>query len=219
MTPEGPGGPGGSTDRTPAGKPLGRSLGWRLHATRFLYRSQWFDLRQDEISLPSGAPATFTYVEHPGFATVVPLTAAGEIIMIRSYRYTVDDWAWELPAGGYGNKQGLSPAEVAREELLEETGCRVTGELIPVARYYNAIGNSNTVADVFLATGVVRGADQALDEAEQIEVHPLPAREALELARSGGISDGASALALLLCAPLVEARLAAMAGGEGPARP
>lgn len=190
------------------GKPLGRSLGWRLHATRYLYRSQWFDLRQDELSLPSGAPATFTYVEHPGFVTVVPLTAAGEIIMIRSYRYTVDDWAWELPAGGFGNKQGQSPAEVAREELLEETGYRISGELIPVARYYNGIGNTHTEAEIFLATGVELGGPQALDETEQIEVHPLPARQALALARAGAITDGASALALLLCAELIEARLA-----------
>lgn len=218
MTPEGQGNPSGSMDRTSAGKPLGHGLGWRLHATRYLYQSQWFDLRQDEISLPSGAPATFTYVEHPGFVTVVPLTAAGEIIMIRSYRYTVDDWAWELPAGGYGNKQGLSPAAVAREELLEETGCRVTGELIPVARYYNAIGNSNTVADIFLATGVVRDGAQTLDATEQIEVHPLPAHEALALARSGAVTDGASALALLLCAPLVEARLAALEGVDPATR-
>lgn len=209
---------GGSEDRDLEGKPLGRSLGWRLHATRYLYRSQWFDLRQDEISLPSGAPATFTYVEHPGFATVVPLTDTGEIILIRSYRYTVDDWAWELPAGGFGNKQGLSPADVAREELLEETGCRITGELIPVARYYNGIGNTSTPAEIFLATGVLRDGAQALDETEQIEVHPLPAHDALALARSGGITDGASALALLLCAPLIEAHLAALEGPD-PAAP
>lgn len=192
----------------PDDKPLGRSLGWRLHTTRYLYRSQWFDLRQDAITLPSGAPATFTYVEHPGFVTVVPLTTTGEIVLIRSYRYTVDDWAWELPAGGFGNKQGQSPAEVARAELLEETGCRITGELIPVARYYNGIGNTNTAAEIFLATGVELGGPQALDETEQIEVHPLPARQALALARSGAMTDGASALALLLCAEMVEARLA-----------
>lgn len=191
----------------PRGKPLGRSLGWRLRATRYLYRSQWFDLRQDELSLPSGAPATFTYVEHPGFVTVVPLTAAGQIVMIRSYRYTVDDWAWELPAGGFGNKPGQSPAEVARAELLEETGCRITGDLIPVARYYNGIGNTHTPAEIFLATGVEPAGTQTLDETEQIEVHPMPARQALALARAGDITDGASALALLLCAPLIEARL------------
>lgn len=212
MVPGDSGEPDRPSGQVPRGKPLGHSLGWRLHATRYLYQSQWFDLRQDEISLPSGAPATFTYVEHPGFVTVVPLTAAGEIIMIKSYRYTVDDWAWELPAGGFGNKQGLSPADVAREELLEETGYRVDGELIPVARYYNGIGNTHTPAEIFLATDVVWQGTQTLDETEQIEVCPLPAREALALAQSGAVTDGSSALALLLCAPLIEARLGALKG-------
>lgn len=193
--------------RSPEGKPLGARLGWRLGRTRYLYTSPWFDLRQDELRLPNGEPATFTYVEHPGFVSIVPLTEEGQILLIRSYRYTVDAWCWEVPAGGVGNKPELDLAGVARSELLEETGCVVTGRLEHVTRYHNAIGGSRTPADIFFATGVRRAAEQRLDATEQIEVHPRPAHEVLAMARGGEIEDGASAYALLLCAERVEAAL------------
>ncbi len=49
--------------------------------------------------------------------TVLPVTTDGQVVMIRSYRYTVDDWCWELPAGGLGDKPGVPLVEVAQQEL------------------------------------------------------------------------------------------------------
>ncbi len=194
-------------------KPVGRALGWRIRDTRYLYQSDWFDLRQDDLQLPSGAPARFTYVEHPGFVSVVPLTAEGQIVLIRSYRFTIDGWCWEVPAGGVGNKPGASAREVAMAELREETGYEVAGRLERVAGYHNAIGNSQTPAEVFLATGVRPAGAQRLDATEAIEVRPRPAREVFRMARSGDIQDGASALAILLCQARIEAELAGSGGG------
>lgn len=187
-------------------KPEGERQGWRLRATRYLYQSAWFDLRSDEVRLPGGRDIVYTYVEHPGFVSVVPLTDAGEIILIRSYRYTVDDWAWEVPAGGIGNKPQMSLQEVAASELLEEVGCAAANWAY-IAGHYSAIGHGDTLAHVFLATGVRRVAAQELEPTELIEIHPTPAREVLRMARAGEIRDGASALAILLCAERIEAIL------------
>lgn len=193
--------------RRPRPKPTGQKLGWRLKATRYLYASHWFDLRQDDLDLPNGDPVTFTYVEHPGFVSIVPLTPAGEIVMIRSYRWTVDAWCWEIPAGGLGNKPGRTLEEIAREELLEETGHVAEGRIEQVCSYHNGIGNTSTRAHVFFATGVTHARDPALESTEMIKVHPLPALQALDMARRGEVEDGSSALALLLCAQRIEAAL------------
>jgi ADP-ribose pyrophosphatase len=187
-------------------KPEGERQGWRVAATRYLYQSAWFDLRSDEVRLPNGQDIVYTYVEHPGFVSIVPLTDAGEIILIRSYRYTVDDWAWEVPAGGIGNKPQMSLQEVAASELLEEVGC-VAKDWAFVTSHYSAIGHGDTEAHVFFATGVQSVGAQDLEATELIEVHPMPARQVLRMARSGEIRDGASALALLLCAERIEAAL------------
>jgi ADP-ribose pyrophosphatase len=200
-------------------KPLAASLGWRLDRTRYLYESDWFDLRQDELELPGGRRIAFTYVEHPGFVSIVPMTPEGLIILIRSYRYTIDDWSWEIPAGGLGNKPGMSPREVALAELEEETGYRVEGELERVADYNNAVGNTRTPATIYFATEVRSRGRQVLDPTEVIEVAPRPAREVLEMARSGAIADGASALAILLCADRIERELSMLRSGESDDSP
>ena len=42
-------------------------------------------------------------------------------MLIRQFRYTMDDWYWEVPAGGFHDFDG-SPIELARRELAEEIG-------------------------------------------------------------------------------------------------
>lgn len=194
----------------PSPKPVGSELGWRLNATSYLYESRWFDLRQDDVTLPDGEDILFTYVESPGFVSVVPLTATGEVVLIREYRYTVDCWGWAVPAGGLGTKQGVSPDQAAHEELVEETGHVVEGELRHVVSYYSAIGNASIRAHVYLATDVRLRAEQVLDNTEMIEVHVVPVADAMDMVRRGEIDDVHSAYALLLCEPLIGAELAPM---------
>lgn len=169
-------------------------------SSRIAWSCPWYRVRQDEILLPDGRQGVYNVVEHPGAAFAVPVTAAGEVIMLYTYRYAVDDWCWEVPAGGI--KPGYTPEEAAREELAEEVGGRATAWRY-VGRFYPSNGVSNEIAHVFLATGVTLGAT-AQEPAEIIEVHHKPVVEALSMARSGEIMDGSSALALLLCAPYLE---------------
>lgn len=187
-------------------KPNASRQGWQIRASRHLYESHWYSVRQDEIRLPDGQEITFTQIEHPGFVSVVPVTPDGQIILIYSYRYTVDDWMWEIPAGGLGNKPGLTPLAVAQEELAEEVG-GVATEWRSVGSYYAGVGSSNVRAHVFLATGVQLSGAQHLESTEIIQVRRVPIAEALQMARSGVMQDGQSALALLLCEPLLREAL------------
>ncbi|NOZ29199.1 MAG: NUDIX hydrolase [Chloroflexi bacterium] len=181
-------------------KPNGRRVGWHLLSTRYLYESQWHNLRQDQVRLPNGREITFTYQEHPGFVTVVPVTPEGEIVLIRSYRYTVDAWCWEVPAGGLGNRPGQSLEDVAREELAEEAGASCQA-LLYLGWLYAAVGTSDAVQHIFLATGVRLDGAPHCEETEVIEVHRVPVEEALRMARSGEIKDTQSLVALLLSEP------------------
>jgi len=192
-------------DSSPNDKPTGSRLGWRLRATRMLYESRWFNLRQDDLTLPGGEDIVFTYVDSPGFVSVVPITPSGEVVLIREYRYTIDRWVWAVPAGGLGSKAGTEPGDAAREELAEETGYVVDGELRHVASYYACVGNASSRAHVYLATDVRPATEQELDQTEMIEIRVVPLEAALEMARSGEIEDGNSQLALLLCEPLLAA--------------
>ncbi len=179
-------------------KPLGASLGWERLETARLFQSHWHNLRQDRVRVPNGQEITYTYQEDPGFVVIVPATGDGQIVMIRSYRYTVDDWCWELPAGGLGDHPGLSLAEVARLELAEETGGDCV-EMRQIGWFYSLNGTADARCTIFLATSVELNGRPRLEAAEQSEVHLIPVVQALQMARDGRISDGDSALALLRC--------------------
>lgn len=178
-------------------RPEAERLGWRRRATRYLFRSPWYDLRQDDLTLPDGRELRYTFVEHPGFVSVVPVLPDGRVLLVRSYRYTVDAWSWEVPAGGLAGRAVL---DAARAELREETGFRAE-RLQEIGRYWSAIGTTDGDGHVVLARDVRPGGAPDLEPTEIIEPRPVPASEALAMARDGRMRDGHSALALLACEP------------------
>ena len=192
------------------GKPKGLEIGWVLLDTHYLYRSQWHHLRQDRVRLPSGEIIVYTYQEHAGFVMVVPVTVEGNVVLIRTYRYTVDDWVWELPAGGLGNRPGQPLLEVAQEELAEEVG-GVAEAWSYHGWFYIANGTADIVGHVFLATGVRLVLSPHRENTEVMQVHVVPIEEALQMARDGRMRDGESALALLRLEPELR-EMAAHAG-------
>ncbi|MBJ6930726.1 NUDIX hydrolase, partial [Vibrio cholerae] len=63
---------------------------------------------------------THTTISHPGAAVILPLTAQGEIVLIRQYRPSLKKWLLELPAGTI--EEGEPPLSCAQRELEEESG-------------------------------------------------------------------------------------------------
>jgi hypothetical protein len=72
----------------------------------------------------------------------------------------------------------------------------------PVGWFWATASLTDETCHVFLAEGVERTAAPDREPTEKtMEVRAVPAAEALRLARTGGIRNGACALALLLCEP------------------
>lgn len=165
-------------------------------STRIAWSCPWYAVRQDEILLPDGSQGVYNTVTKPTAVWILPVTQENEIVLCRSYRYTVDDWCWELPAGGV--KPGQTLAEAALEELHEEVG-GTCEELTHLGQFYTANGICDEVGHYFMATGVTLGAT-AHEPAEVIEVHCKPIAQVLQMAYAGQITDAPSALVLLQCA-------------------
>ncbi len=171
-------------------------------SSAIVWSCPWYRVRQDEIVTPDGQPGVYNVVEKADAVWIVPVTTDGQIAMVYQYRYTVDEWCWEVPAGSLKGAQSVE--EAATEELHEEVG-GVAGELLYIGRFFLANGICNEVGHIFLATGVTLG-KPAHEAAEVMSVHLKPIDEALRMARAGEITDGPTALAMLLCAE----RLAAL---------
>lgn len=172
---------------------------WEKLDSKYLWQSQWYSLRQDRLRAPEGPTFTYTLIEHPGAVWIVPVTWDGQIALIWNYRYAVDNWCYEVPAGGLS--PGHSLEEAARRELLEEIGGHAA-ELRLVGQFYTSNGISSEIAYVYLATGVELG-EPHREPTELMELHLVPVEEGLRMAREGEISDGPSALALLWCERLL----------------
>ncbi len=164
-------------------------------STQIAWSCPWYNIRQDKILLPDGSSGIYNIVQKAPSVWIVPITPAGDIVLLRQYRYTVDDWCWEVPAGSV--KEGQNPKEAACEELREEVGGHST-KWTSIGPLYTANGICNEIGHIFLARDVELG-QVAHEPAEIIEIHQKPIAEVLTMARTNQIKDGSSALALLLC--------------------
>ncbi|MGI9319160.1 MAG: NUDIX hydrolase [bacterium] len=168
--------------------------GWKRHGSRYLYQSQWFNLRQDNVSLPNRDEITYTLVEHPGYAMVVPILDDGRVILERIYRYTVQETLLECPSGGL---DGEAPEVAAKRELEEETGW-VAGKLDSLGSYYGSSGIGDERIHLFLATELSNTGQVSREPTEQMELEFMPLEEAVALAFAGDITDAPSMLGLIL---------------------
>ena len=179
-------------------KPVGARLGWRVLETQRPFQNRVNRLRADRVSIPNRGEIQYSYLERGDSVIVVPVTADGRMVLIRQYRYPVDEHCYELPAGCCRDTGGAALAEVARRELREEVGA-TPGRLEAVTWFYSSSSISDEVCHIFLALDVAL--DQATDRepGEHIEVLLLPVAEALALVRRGEMKTGTCALAILHC--------------------
>ena len=168
---------------------------YQTKSSKIVWSCPWYRVRQDEIVTPDGQPSVYNVVEKETAVWIVPVTVDRQVVLIKNYRYTVDDWCWEVPAGSVKPRQTL--AEAALAELHEEIG-GTAQELTYINHFYTANGISNEIGHIFLATGVTLG--QPNHEATEVmEIHPTPIAQTLHMARSLQMRDATSALALLIC--------------------
>lgn len=169
---------------------------WKQRASRHLFQSPWFSIRQDQVELPGGEVIDYTLVEHPGYAMVVPLLADGRVVMERIYRYTLGSVTLECPSGGL---DGDPPDQGARRELEEETGYRA-GRMHPLGRLAGTPGIGDEVLHVFLATELSQDGNLRREPTEQIELTRVPLAELVERVYRGELETAPTALSILLAA-------------------
>lgn len=161
------------------------------------YAGKVFDLIVDEVEYPSGNKSVREVASHPGGAVIVSLMANNRVILVRQFRYPIQDSLYELPAGKLN--PGEDPAVCARRELEEETGY-VAGQLKALGAIYTTPGFCNERLHLYLATDLKKSErGQQLEEGEaSLTVEIFDFRRVIEMIERNEIEDGKTICGMFL---------------------
>lgn len=148
----------------------------------------------DEVELPNGKRANRELVKHPGAVSILALTEAKKIVLVRQFRKPLEKTILEIPAGKL--EPGEDPAVCAQRELKEETGY-TADHFYKVAGFYTSPGFADEYLHIYKAEGLKQG-EAAPDTDEFVETVELTLEEAFAHMAAGEIDDAKTVVALYL---------------------
>ena len=152
-----------------------------------VYKGRVFSVEVSQVTLPNERQVTAEVVRHPRSVVIIPVPGPGSVMLVRQYRFAVNQWLWELPAGSVN--EGEEPEAAARRECHEEVGwvpqaVMRLGTFLPTPGYCDE-------EMVFFKVSSLETPDTpaAQDEDEDIEVRTFTLADARDMIRRGEISD------------------------------
>ncbi len=162
-----------------------RPASWTRVKFETLQRCRIFDLVRDWSRSPrDGEVYDFVRIEAGDWVNVIPLTPAGEVVMVAQYRHGAGKVMLEIPGGMVD--PGEDPIVAGARELLEETGY-AAGRMEPLGDINPNPALFGNRVHFFVAHDVSWKQEIQNSGREETSVE-LVARDALpELVRSGEI--------------------------------
>lgn len=167
---------------------------WKTLSETTAYENPWIRVSHREVLNPSGNPGIYGVVHFKNIAiAIVPIDEEGNTWLVGQYRYTLDEYSWEVPEGG--GALNVDPLDSAKRELQEETG-------ITAATWVEAgrLAVSNSVTDergiIYLAKDLTFGEAEP-EDTEDLVVKKVPFSEAVEMVMRNEITDVIAIAAIL----------------------
>jgi len=170
-----------------------------LKHSDLIYRGRVFSVTVDEVGYPDGRVVKMECVRHRGSVVLLPMTAPDRILLVRQYRYVVNRWLWELPAGTLEPNETLEAA--ALRECHEEVG-KIAGRARKLSRFFPSPGFCDEEMNFYLLTDLrdrLPGeAAPHQDPDEILNVKEFSVNEVREMVRIGEIADMKTVVGLAL---------------------
>lgn len=154
-------------------------------ASERIYDGLIFSVLVDTVKQDDGKQFKREIVEHNGGVVILGQPSSQEILLIRQYRYSVDEELIELPAGRL--EKGEDRADAAARELIEETGYK-GNNWKQVAGAFSAPGFCDELLTFHHATDL-EWVGKKLDEDEETDVMKVSLKEAWQLVMDGKVRD------------------------------
>ena len=148
------------------------------------YKNRYMTVTEDEVITDQGDQITFGVVRKIPGASIIPWDGQ-YFTMVGQYRYPVDFFSWEFPAGHFEHTDMES---TARAELEEEAGL-LAGKIEKIGEFHLAPGHHTQVIHFFLATDLSEG-KQNLETSEQgMQIKHVTHAQLNQMIMNGEVKD------------------------------
>lgn len=160
-----------------------------------IFRGQRLWIEQRNVRLPNGLERQKVIV-HPSNAVAILPIEGGRCKLIRQYRYAIDDYIFEAPAGAL--EAGEDPIDAAGRELIEETG--FAAQIIePRGFIITTPGYTDEKIFLYEVRGLTPSQKFDKDEDEVIEVVDIPVRDLNRMILDGTLVDAKTICLIYRC--------------------
>ncbi|MEX2513736.1 MAG: NUDIX hydrolase [Cyclobacteriaceae bacterium] len=177
---------------------------WTKLKEKSVYDNAWIKVEEHQVLNPNGNPGIYGKVSFKNKAVgIIPLDDKGNTWIVGQYRYTLDEYSWEIPMGGGAMDEEILVS--AKRELKEETGLTASKWT-----HIMKIHTSNSVTDeeghVFLAENLMEG-ETDFEDTEDLKTLKIPFQEVWNMVMTGKITDAISIAGILKAAVIIQKSL------------
>lgn len=166
-------------------------MSWQKLSSKQVYQNRFMTVTEDVLLTDHGDQVVFGVVRKVPGASIIPWDGT-HFTLVGQYRYPVDFFSWEFPAGHFEHDDMES---TARAELEEEAGL-LAGKIEKIGEFHLAPGHHTQVIHFFLATQLSPG-KQNLETAEKgMQIKQFTHAELNQMIQDGTIKDSLTIAAL-----------------------
>lgn len=157
-----------------------------------IFEGRILNLRCDDVRTPSGHIAKREVAEHKSAVGMLALTDRKTVLLVRQYRYAVNEIMLEVCAGLI--EKGEDPAQAAEREMQEELGVKAK-TLQRIGEFYASPGFCTEIFTLFIASDLEESS-LPQDEDENVSVIEVAYKDIPVMIREGKIRDSKTFAAL-----------------------
>ncbi|MCS7478185.1 NUDIX hydrolase [Umezawaea endophytica] len=169
-------------------------LRWKVHGERTIYDNRWVKLKLVDVEPPDGTRFEHHVVQLDHVAVALLINENEEVLTLWRYRFTVDQWGYELIGGLI--EEGEEPATTAAREAEEETGWRPIGEPEHIATFQPMPGMVDAPVNAYIWRNAEK-VGEPTDGEEAARIEWIPIDRMLELIKRGEVLGSGAIVPLL----------------------